>query len=90
MRQLWHRKLSGFLRPGGRIILQGFSKNQINYNSGGPKDESMLFSIREIKNDFFDLIIMKLTSEIVQLNEGEYHNGEAAVINAVFQKERIT
>ncbi len=85
-RQEWHRKLLNYLKNGGYVILQGFSKEQMNYNSGGPGKPEMLFSIEELTNDFAGMEIIKITSGIIQLDEGIYHQGDAAVISAVFRK----
>ncbi|MBC7125591.1 MAG: class I SAM-dependent methyltransferase, partial [Bacteroidales bacterium] len=45
-----HKKLIRFLKPKGAIILEGFSKEQIHYNSGGPRKIEMLFSEEELQN----------------------------------------
>lgn len=82
----WHRKFISFLRPGGKIILQGFTKEQINYNSGGPKSLAMLFSEDELLGDFSSMDCELMKEEMTNLNEGEFHIGEASVINAVFVK----
>lgn len=76
-----HNNLLKFLKPGGTIILQGFSKEQINYNSGGPKNIDMLFSVEELKEDFKSLKSLFIYEEIIELNEGDNHKGNAAVIN---------
>lgn len=85
-RTAWHRKFVSFLKPGGRIILQGFAKDQIDKNSGGPKSLPMLFSKDELLGDFSSLNCEFIKEKISNLNEGEFHIGEASVINAVFVK----
>lgn len=86
-RQKNHRKLLNYLKPNGKLILEGFSKNQINYNSGGPKNIDMLFSIDELKEDFKLLKIINIREEIIFLNEGDGHFGKAAVIRFVGEKQ---
>lgn len=85
-RKEWHSKLISFLKPGGMIILQGFAKEQISKNSGGPKDLTMLFSKDELLDDFRVLNCEFIQQEMTLLNEGEFHQGEASVINAIFIK----
>lgn len=85
-RELYHRKLLNYLKPGGTIILECFSKDQLKFNSGGPKDESMLLTKDDIKKDFSGLEIMKLDHEIIFLQEGIYHQGEASIIRLVARK----
>ena len=47
-RNEYHKKLTSFLKPGGILILEGFSKEQINNNTGGPRNVDMLFSKDEV------------------------------------------
>jgi len=82
-RQENHRKLSGFLKKGGIIILEGFSKEQLNYNSGGPKNTEMLFSVDELKSDFESFSSLNIWTEEVELSEGNYHLGKASVVRMV-------
>ena len=86
IRNAFHKKLIDSIKPGGRLILELYSKNQLGKNSGGPQEITMLSSIEEIKNDFNELNIILLTEENIFLNEGEKHIGEASVIRFVGQK----
>ena len=85
LREIFHRKLSRLVKPGGRLILEGFSKEHLKYSSvnvsaGGPKDLSMLFSLEELTSDFSDFDFQLLEEKNIHLNEGRYHAGEAAVL----------
>ncbi|MCL4548882.1 MAG: class I SAM-dependent methyltransferase [Bacteroidetes bacterium] len=73
----------GALKNGGRIILESFDKDQLNYNSGGPKEEELLYSLEDIVNDFIELDFAKLSKEIVELNEGKFHEGKGSVVRFV-------
>jgi 2-polyprenyl-3-methyl-5-hydroxy-6-metoxy-1,4-benzoquinol methylase len=75
-----HQKLTSFLKTGGTLILEGFSKNQISYDSGGPRDLNMLFSKEEMEFDFSHLSKLKINEAEVELNEGPFHQGIASVI----------
>ncbi|TNF44209.1 MAG: class I SAM-dependent methyltransferase [Bacteroidetes bacterium] len=75
-----HQKLTSYLKPGGTLILEGFSKSQISHNSGGPRDVNMLFSKQEMEFDFSHLSKLKINEVEVDLNEGQFHQGKAAVI----------
>ena len=75
-----HQKLISFLKPGGTLILEGFSKNQISYNSGGPRDVNMLFSEEELQSDFASFSELSITETNYILNEGLFHQGTASVI----------
>ncbi len=81
-----HPKLINYLKPGGVLILEGFSKKQINFNSGGPKNIEMLFSKETLLDDFSMLHEIALEEKEVELSEGDYHNGKASVISLVGYK----
>lgn len=90
-RTAWHQGLVNLLKPGGVLILQGFSKShaayqQLNPKAGGPKELTMLFSKQELQLDFEFLQIDILQEEIRFLHEGAYHQGESALINLVAHK----
>jgi 2-polyprenyl-3-methyl-5-hydroxy-6-metoxy-1,4-benzoquinol methylase len=78
-----HQKLTSFLKSGGTLILEGFSKNQISYNSGGPRDVNMLFSKEEMEMDFGHLSKLTINNALVELNEGPFHQGLASVIRVM-------
>lgn len=75
-----HQKLLRMLKPGGVIILEGFSKEQLMNNSGGPRNSEMLFSEEELTRDFNDLKEKQITKTETELNEGQLHKGKASVI----------
>lgn len=79
-RKEYHQKLTSFLKPGGILIMESFSKKQINYNTGGPKDIGMLFSREELQNDFNGFTKMSITETGIDLDEGPFHRGKASVI----------
>ena len=88
----YHRILSKYLKPGGVVIFEAFSKSHLKFNtvdarSGGPKNEAMLFSTEELQADFPDFEIQLLVEEEVQLSEGDFHNGPAAVVRFVGKKK---
>jgi SAM-dependent methyltransferase len=87
----YHRMLDRYLRKGGVIIFEAFSKNHLSYRLknekvGGPKDLESLFSIEEMKSDFHNYEIMELQETEIELNEGLYHQGKGSVIRFVGEK----
>jgi len=79
-RQEYHSKLASFLKPGGMLLLEGFSKKQIHRNTGGPKNVEMLFSKKELNDDFSKFSELTITEKDVILDEGPFHQGTASVI----------
>jgi 2-polyprenyl-3-methyl-5-hydroxy-6-metoxy-1,4-benzoquinol methylase len=92
IKSLYHKTLDTYLRKGGSIIFEAFSKRHIDYVSknekiGGPKDIGMLFSIDELKSDFVNYEIIELVEKEIELSEGLFHNGEGSVIRFVGRKK---
>jgi cyclopropane fatty-acyl-phospholipid synthase-like methyltransferase len=88
----YHRMLSRYLKKGGLVIFEAFSKNHLSYVAanpkvGGPKDINMLFSMEEIRNDFPDFEILVLEETEIELHEGPFHDGVGSVIRFVGRKK---
>lgn len=75
-----------FLKPGGKVIFEAFSKKQLGNDSGGPKNPDMLYSIEEVKNEFQNLEFEYLAEETIDLDEGVHHQGKGSVIRFVGTK----
>ncbi|BAP32120.1 tellurite resistance protein TehB [Chryseobacterium sp. StRB126] len=87
-----HQMLDQYLRKGGFIIFEAFSKKHLDYVTknekvGGPRDIESLFSMEEIKADFPNYSIMELQEVEIELQEGLFHNGTGSVIRFVGQKQ---
>ncbi len=78
-----HKKLLTFLKPKGVIILEAFSKEQLKYNSGGPKDINRLFSEDELRTDFASLSNIKIISLEKDISEGSHHLGKASILRLI-------
>ena len=85
-RKSYHQKLQSFLKKDGTLILEGFSKDQYNHSSGGPKKLDMLFTANQLKRDFNQIKKPNIFDGEVMLNEGVYHQGMAAVIQFTGKK----
>jgi hypothetical protein len=79
-------KIEKNLYDKGFLVVEVFSKKQINKNSGGPKDLNLLYGVDDFKENLKTLKILKLEETVVQLEEGNGHNGEASVIRLIAQK----
>ena len=79
------KKIEETLNINGYFIAEFFSTKQLSYNSGGPKDLDLLYSVENFSNHF-NLCKKNITEEIVVLDEGIGHQGEACVIRVVIQK----
>jgi hypothetical protein len=75
-----HEQVCKTLLPGGSLIMEAFHKEQLGRNTGGPQSLDYLFDEDMILSDFNALTPVLLEKILVVLNEGPFHQGEAAVI----------
>lgn len=85
-RERIHRSIIPCLKMNGIVLLEGFSKEQINNDTGGPRDPSRLFSLEDLQSNFTDLEIEYARQEEIQLNAGLYHQGKGSVIRLLAKK----
>jgi SAM-dependent methyltransferase len=92
IKSAYHKTLNAYLRKGGTLIFEAFSKNHLEYIArnekvGGPKEIDMLFSVEEIRADFPDFDIIELAEKEIELNEGAFHSGTGSVIRFTGRKK---
>ncbi|MCB9081781.1 MAG: class I SAM-dependent methyltransferase [Lewinellaceae bacterium] len=85
-RSYLHQQASNALRPGGHLILEAFRPAQLSYHSGGPRNAEWLYTPEMLTLDFPGLEFLTLETPIIDLAEGQFHCGEAAVIRLIAQK----
>jgi ubiquinone/menaquinone biosynthesis C-methylase UbiE len=86
IRKKAHEELLSLVKPNGKIVFEAFSKEQLKYTSGGPKESAMLFSEDEVRKEFVNVTFDFLKTQLVMLNEGPYHQGEGKVIRFIGTK----
>ncbi len=85
LRVRFHAEIIKVLKPGGKLFMAAFSKEQIAFNSGGPPDVELLYSSQILQKDFALLLPLQLCQQRVILNEGRHH-GEADILIFVGEK----
>ena len=86
-RPVFHRRLVQALKPGGLMIVEAFTPNQLKLDSGGPQNPLMLYTADNLRSDFDQLSIISLGEQTVLLSEGAYHAGQAAVVRMLGRKQ---
>lgn len=81
-----HQKLFSYLKPGGTLIMEVFSNDQLGRTSGGPQHIDLLYSEEELREDFSALQSLNIELIETELKEGRYHEGKASVIRLVGKK----
>lgn len=68
------------LKPGGLLILQGYTPKQLQYGTGGPKLIENLYTRDMLLAAFGDFRDVTITEEELDMHEGVGHGGMSAVI----------
>lgn len=68
------------LKPGGVFVLEAFSKEQLNYNTGGPQSLDMLMSLDDLKRELAGLKFIHAVQIEREVREGSRHTGLASVV----------
>ena len=71
------------LKPGGTLVLQGYTPRQLEYRTGGPPFESHLYTPALLREAFAAMDIVELREYEADLAEGSGHHGRSALIGLV-------
>jgi SAM-dependent methyltransferase len=83
------RKWAGMrrtLKPGGLLIIQGYTPKQLDYGTGGPKEVENLYSRDMLLAAFGDFHDVQIIEEEREMHEGAAHGGMSAVIGLTARK----
>jgi SAM-dependent methyltransferase len=73
-------------RPGGRILLHGYTPKQLDYKTGGPSSIENLYTEAMLREAFADWDIEELVEYEDSIAEGLGHKGRSALIGLVARK----
>jgi len=74
------------LKPGGLLIIQGYTPKQLEYGTGGPKQLENLYTRAMLEDAFGDFRDVHIVEEERELREGTSHGGMSAVIGFTGRK----
>jgi SAM-dependent methyltransferase len=74
------------LKPGGLLIIQGYTPKQLQYGTGGPKEIENLYTRPMLEAAFQGFRDVSITEEEREMHEGTAHGGMSAVINLTARK----
>ena len=77
-----HAAGAAALRDGGVVIVEAFTPRQLHRASGGPKAAELLYDPDLLRSDFPEVEWEVLEEIEVELDEGPFHQGRAAVVRA--------
>lgn len=81
--------MKALTKPGGCILLQGYTPKQLEYKTGGPPDIDHLYTTQILQSAFKDWVIEELIEYEEIIHEGASHDGLSALIGMIAKKEKI-
>lgn len=74
------------LKPGGVLILQGYTPKQIEFGTGGPPSAANMYTAALLREWFGDWEILHLAEHESFISEGTHHHGMSALVELVARK----
>jgi hypothetical protein len=86
MRDRLFRNVITSLKPGGTLVLQGYTPKQLEYRTGGPPHASHLYTEAMLRAAFAEMDIIELGEYEAEVAEGTGHKGHSALIGLVARR----
>jgi len=78
--------LCGALKPGGLLLLHGYTPEQVAYGTGGPPNAENMYTAAMLREAFGDMERLSLRAYEEEIHEGRGHDGRSALIDLVAKK----
>jgi len=74
------------VKPGGLVLLHGYTPKQLEYGTGGPPDAAQLYTEALLREAFAGWAIVRLESYERTLTEGHGHRGRSALVDLIARR----
>ena len=75
------------LKPGGLLLLQGYTPRQLEYGTGGPSAAENMYTEPLLRAEFADMEWLHFAEHDEEVSEGSGHHGMSALIDLVARKK---
>src|SRR3954471_5140935 len=79
MRSFLFERMVRSLKPGGLVLVEGYTPKQLEFGTGGPKQLDQLYTEELLRVSFAGFEILELRESQAELDEGSRHRGPSAV-----------
>ena len=86
LRERLFARMTASLKPGGTLVLQGYTPQQLVYGTGGPPLASHLYTEAMLRDAFAGMDILTLREYEADVAEGSGHHGRSALIGLVARR----
>jgi SAM-dependent methyltransferase len=74
------------VRPGGVLLLHGYTPKQLEYGTGGPRVVEQLYTEELLRAAFADWELLRIEAYERDLDEGAGHKGRSAIIDLIARR----
>jgi len=71
------------LKPGGVLLVEAYTPEQLRYGTGGPKSAELLPTLAELRSELAGLEFVHAEERVREVREGNGHAGQSAVVQIV-------
>lgn len=86
IRHTLHEKLVAGLRPGGVLVLEAYTPEQLKFKTGGPADAQLTMNLDSLRQELTGLDFEHALEIERDIHEGLYHNGRGEVVQLIARK----
>jgi len=86
MRARLFQRIADCLKPGGVLVLQGYTPRQLDYRTGGPPLAAHLYTEALLREAFGAMDLLTLREYEADVSEGTGHHGRSALIGLVARR----
>ena len=86
-RAVLFQRMKDALKPGGLLILQGYTPKQLEYKTGGPACAENMYTEALLRESFAGMEILCLCEHEAFITEGTKHHGQSALVDMVARKQ---
>jgi SAM-dependent methyltransferase len=81
-----HRRIVASLRPGGVLLLEAYTPDQIGRGTGGPPVAEMTMTLAGLRDELEGLEFVHGVEMLREVHEGPGHTGLGAVVQVIARK----
>ncbi len=85
-REILFAGMQAAVKPGGLLLLQGYTPKQLEYRTGGPSAVENLYTAELLRSAFAGWELLELREHEAVIGEGHGHAGRSALIDLVARK----
>ncbi len=86
LRPTVHRQIVSGLSPGGVLVMESYTPQQLVFGTGGPRSADLMPTLNELRRDFVELEFLHAEERERVVAEGRGHHGPSAVVQLVARK----